>query len=141
MRTNGFTLKTQFSPQSVSIPFADVRSLRWTGPQHAGDPYTIKELATRLSQQPPATAGVRLRNGQTLHGQVRDAGDLEFRFVVRDSGEVRTLRYRDVQDLSDPGKTPAEDAKKILENIGLVLAGIVTFPLLLLAVLTGWDGC
>ena len=60
--------------------------------------------------------------------------------VVRDSGEVKTLRYRAVQELSDPGKTPAEDAKKILENIGLVLAGIVTFPLMLLAVLTGWDG-
>jgi hypothetical protein len=56
-------------------------------------------------------------------------------------GEVKRLRYRDVQDLSDPGKTPAEDAKKILENIGLVLAGIVAFPLLLLAVLTGWDDC
>jgi hypothetical protein len=59
---------------------------------------------------------------------------------VRDSGEVKTLRYRDVQELSDPGKTPAEDAKKILENIGLVLAGIVTVLLMLLAVLTGWDG-
>ncbi|HEU0368495.1 MAG TPA: hypothetical protein VFR42_04770 [Candidatus Acidoferrum sp.] len=86
----------------------------------------IKELASRLSQQPPAMAGVRLRNAQTLHGQLRD------------SGEVKTLRA--VQELSDPGKTPAEDAKEILENIGLVLAGMVTFPLMLLAVLTGWDG-
>ena len=37
----------------------------------------IQELAPRLSQQPPATAGVRLQNGQTLHGQLRDAGGLE----------------------------------------------------------------
>jgi len=141
VRAIDFTLKTQFSPEPISICFDAVHSFRWTDPKHAGDPYAIKELATSLSQQPPATARVRLRNRQTLHGNVRDAGDLKFRFIVRESGEVKILRYRDVQDLSDPRKTPAEDAKKILENIGLVLAGIVAFPLMIFAAFIGWDGC
>jgi hypothetical protein len=141
VRADDFTLKTHFSPQPVSIPLVEVRSFRWTDPKQGGDPYAIKELATRLGQQPPATARLRLRNRQTLYGQVRDAAELEFTFVVCDSGDVKTLRYRDAQDLSDPGKTPAQDAKKILGNIGLVLAGMVAFPLVLLAVLTGWDGC
>ena len=118
-----------------------MRSFRWTDPKHAGDPYSIKELATRLSRLPHATARVRLRNRQMLHGQVRDAAELEFTLVVRDSGEVKRLLYRDVQDLSDPGKTPAQDAEKILRNIGLLLAGIVTLPLALFALLIGWDGC
>ena len=141
VRADDFTLKTQFSPAPISIRFDAVHSFRWTDPKHAGDPYAIKELATRLSQQPPATARVRLRNHQSLQGQVRDARELEFTFVVRNSSEVKTLHYRDVLDLSDPGKTPAQDAEKILQNIGLLLAGIVTLPLALLALFIGWDGC
>jgi len=141
VRAEEFTLKTHFSPAPISIHFDAVHSFRWTDPKHAGDPYAIKELATRLSHQPPATARVRLRNHQSLRGQVRDAGELEFTLMMRDSGEVRTLHYRDVQDLSDPGKTPAQDAEKILRNIGLLLAGIVTLPLALFALLIGWDGC
>jgi hypothetical protein len=36
--------------------------------------------------------GFRLRNRQTLYGQELDAGGLEFTFIVRDSGELKTLR-------------------------------------------------
>ena len=109
-------LKAHFSPQLVSILFADVRSLRWADPQHAGKAYTIKARATRFSEQPPATTRVRLRNRQTLHGQVRAAGDLEFTLAIHDSGEVKRLRYRDVQGLSDPATTRGRCQKDSREH-------------------------
>jgi hypothetical protein len=112
-----FALKAHFSPQPVSIPFADVRSLRWADPQHAGKAYTIKARATRFSEQPPATTRVRLRNRQTLHGQVRAAGDLEFTLAIHDSGEVKRLRYRDVQGLSDPGNHPRQMPKRFSRTL------------------------
>jgi len=141
LRADDFTLKTQFSPQPASICFSDVHSLRWMEPMHTGDPYAIKATAVRLSLEPPAAARVRLRNHQTLHGQVRDVGELDFTLVLQDSGKSKTLRYRDVQDLSGPAESHAPDAKKVFENIGLVLAGVIMIPLALLAALTGWDGC
>jgi hypothetical protein len=64
LRRSAFLLPT-FGPCAGRIPNTPAISV------------PIQELAPRLSQQPPATAGVRLQNGQTLHGQLRDAGGLE----------------------------------------------------------------
>lgn len=141
VRAEDFTLKTQFSQQSVGIPFADVHSFRWVEPKHTGNPYAIKATAERLSQEPPATARVRLRNRQTLQGQIRGAGELDFTLVVQDSGETKILRYRDVDKLSDPQASSPSEPSQILGYIALTAAGIVMLPLMLLAMLSGWDGC
>jgi hypothetical protein len=63
--------------------------------------------------------------GKAHINKARAAGDLEFTLAIHDSGEVKRLRYRDVQGLSDPGKTPAAE---ILENIGPLPAGVVIPP-------------
>lgn len=136
-----FTLKTQFSSPPVSIPFAVVRSLRWMDPKHSGHPYAIKSTAERLSHDPSALAHVQLRNHQKIQGHVSRAGELDFTFVMQDSNQERTLRYREVADLSGtPPSSPAEPSQ-ILGYVALAAAGIVMLPLMLLAMLAGWDGC
>jgi len=141
VNADDFTLRTQFSSQPVSIPFAEVHSLRWMDPRHGGRPHSVKAAAERLSHDSSAMAHVQLRNHQKLQGHVSRAGELDFTFVVQDSNEEKTLRYRDVDKLSGPSVSSPAEPSQVFGYIVLAAAGIVMLPLMLLAMLSGWDGC
>lgn len=136
-----FALNSDSSSQSISIPFTLLRSIRWIEPEKSPRAFKIKQVARELHNTPSIIARVELRNRQVLSGRIGDASDLSFALVAPDTGAEQFIDYRDVSQLSGGKLSSSVTAEEVFKNIGLVLAGIVALPLVILMALSGWDGC
>jgi hypothetical protein len=136
-----FVLNSVSPAQSVSIPLTLVRSIQWIEPDKAPRSFKIKQAVRELHDTPSTIVRVELRNHHVLSGRIREAADLWFVLVAPDSGSEQIIDYREVSQLSGGKISTSVTAEEVFKTIGLVLAGIVFLPLMILAALSGWDGC
>jgi hypothetical protein len=80
------------------------QSLAWSsGKDEAKAFEKIKAKITKLGVGEKARAQITLRNGQKIKGYVSSAGQNDFAFTERSSGQTRTLAYADVVVVKKPG--------------------------------------
>lgn len=63
----------------------------------------VKAKIAKLGVGEKARAQITLRNGQKIKGYVSSAGQNDFAFTERSSGQTRTLAYADVVEVKKPG--------------------------------------
>jgi hypothetical protein len=63
----------------------------------------IKARIAKLGVGEKARAQITLGNGQKIKGYVTSAGDDNFTFTERDSGQTKTVAYADVIEVKKPG--------------------------------------
>ena len=89
----------------------------------------IKTKITRLGVGEKARAQIKLRNGQKIKGFVSNAGDDNFNFTDRKSGQTTTIAYADVVDVQKPGMS-----KRTKIFIGVAIGVVATAAILAWAV-------
>ena len=89
----------------------------------------IKTKITKLGVGEKARAQIKLRNGQKIKGNVSIAGENNFSFTDRKSGQTTTIAYADVASVTKPGMS-----KRTKIIIGVTIGVVATAAILAWAV-------
>ena len=124
----------------VTVPFASVRRIRFAEWKES-KAWRIRNRVREIAAHGELVATVQPRHQAELAGHIGEVRELDFVLVEERSQIRRPLAYRDLERVSAQGIGDGPTALEVLRCVGLVAAGVVALPLVLLAVLSGWDGC
>jgi len=124
-------------PYSFPASALGLSQAQWSGDPRQQD---ARMFVERMSRDWKHRVEITLRNGTLLQGRVVAVAEQQFTIRAAKTKHETTVSYADLWDWY-VFPTSGEIARNVLAVAGLELAQIALLPLLILAALSGWDGC